>query len=141
MMSHEEIKKHLFALYDGELAPENQTEIETHLSRCAECRELYQGWARIAKVFFQPPKQLGSDFFVQSVMNRIHALEISQPVKSWNLSFGWLVPAAGLALALLAVMPLPQAARGDAFLFQETDGAALSADDTLQFVMGENNEA
>ena len=144
-MDHKLMKDKLFALYDGELESADRKEVETHISDCLECRELYERWTKTASVFFRVPKVVTSDFFVQSVMNRVHSLEEpSARTVSWNGLLNWLVPAISLVLVFLAVaLPLPQTASVDAFLFQETNNRsswifankAPTTDETLQLVM------
>ena len=124
-MDHKSMKEQIFALYDGELSAAARKEVEAHIALCGECRELYEGWAKTAKAFFKKaPEPASSEFFVRQVMNRVHELEAPKPARDWGLSLRWLVPAAGLALMFLAVMPItPQVVPMDAMLFQDTNGA------------------
>ena len=147
-MEHSAIKEQLFAFYDGELGPAIRQDVESHLSICQECRELYQNWAKTAKVLFPVPKPQHSEFFVHQVMERIYGIEA--PQKQLKVRFGlfprplvWLVPAFGLAVALLSVMPpLPQEVPMD-LLLQSTSSRSSwafsnhtpTADETLQLVM------
>ncbi len=154
-MGHKTIKEKLFALYDGELDPAARKEVEAHLSGCPECRELHGRWAKTAKVLFSSPAAknspqdesaglLADEFFVKSVMSRIRERQAPKPAISRDIYLRWLVPAIGLALMLLAVLPpAPQVVSMDTWLFQDAGSRsswlfsnnALSADETLQFVM------
>ncbi len=143
-MDHKAIKEKLFDLYDGELEAVAREEVQTHLAGCLECRELYDGWANTAQLFFQAPKPEPSEFFIRGVMNRIHELETPKPARDWSLAFRWLVPAIGFALVFFALMPsAPPALSMDTLLFQEANGylswalsnKAPTPDETLQFVM------
>lgn len=138
------MKDKLFALYDGELDQASRWEVEAHMEGCQECRELHQRWTQTSKILFKASKPASSEFFVRSVMNRIHELETPKPAFRWNITIPWLIPAAGLLLMILTIMPVaPEAMTMDAFLMQQTSGhlswalshTAPSADDTLQFVM------
>jgi len=144
------MKDRILALYDGELDEATGREVRAHLTDCPECRELYEGWEKTAKLMFAAPKPAASEFFVQSVMNRIH--ELAEPKREsrlrWNISLEWLVPAVGLALLFLAVLPFPSSSgvlTMETFLLQDTggpsaiflSGSAPTVDDTLQFVMEE----
>jgi anti-sigma factor RsiW len=145
-MDHEMIKDKIFELYDGELAGGKRQEALAHLNGCQECRELYQGWAKTAKVFFKAPAAQSSEYFVHRVMERVHELETPKPTVRWGLfprPLGWFVPAVGLAVALMAVMPpLPQEVPVD-LLWQDTGSHSSWAfsshspttDETLQLVM------
>jgi len=145
-MDHSILKDQLFALYDGELDPASRRDVEAHLAGCRECRESYDRWVMTTKAIFQVPKPATSEFFVRTVMNRIHELESPRPVRRWDLSLRWLVPAIGMAFALfLAIMPTSQTMSMDNFLFQEMSGhlswvysnRSPNNDETLQFIMGE----
>lgn len=143
-MDHSTMKDKLYALYDGELDAAERREVETHMAGCTGCRQFYERWAKTAQACFKAPKVSVSEFFVTSVMNRIHALEVPRPAFRWGLQLGWLVPALGVAIVLLALMlPAPEVVTMDALLSQETGSRtswlfsnhAPSSDETLQFVM------
>ena len=148
-MDHNAIKEQLFAWYDGELDPDARQTVEAHLAVCQECREVSQRWTKTAQVFFKAQKPaVASEFFVRTVMNRIHELESPRPARNWRISLPWLVPAVGFAfLFFLAVFPSPQTISIDTLFFQETSGHlswalsnnAPNTDETLQFVMGEQS--
>jgi anti-sigma factor RsiW len=107
-MDHKAVKERLFALYDGELDASARQEAESHLAGCLECRELYQSWAKTARVLFPSPKIQPSEFFVHRVMDQIYALEAPRRRLSWGLSLPWIVPAVGIAaMILLAPVPPP----------------------------------
>ena len=152
-MDHNAIKDQLFALYDGELDAPVKKEVESHLAGCMECRELYQNWAKTAKVVFKTAKPEASEFFVHRVMERVHALETSRPgfdwkqKVSWNISLPWLVPVVGLAAMLLLapVSSLPYLSTETLLTGGAVDTASqwmfskepLKSDEVLGFVMEE----
>jgi len=106
-MDHKTIKEQLYALYDGELDALARKEAESHLADCMECRELYQGWAKTARVLFPNPKLQPSEFFVNQVMDRVRALEVPGRKLGWGLSLPWIVPAVGIAAMVLLAPVAP----------------------------------
>ena len=142
-MDHKAMKDKIFALYDGELEGASRQEAEAHLAACAECRRTYENWTKTAKILFKAPSPAPSEFFVQSVMNRIRDLEAPKPAREWRISLPWLVPALGFAfMFVLAVVPSPQFFTLDNWLIQDSSMAfsnsAPNADETLQWVMEES---
>ena len=103
-MNHAAMKEKVFALYDGELDQNSRREVETHLGECPDCRSLFECWKTAAGVFFQEPRPLVSEFFVQRVMDKIEAWERPLPATRRNASLRWLVPALGLAAMLFAIL-------------------------------------
>ncbi len=111
MKNHAAMKENLYALYDGELVGAARREVELHLKGCLECRAVYARWEAAAEILFREPRALGSEFFVQRVMDRIEAVERkARPSLPWVVSLRWLVPAVGLAAALLFVIGRPHPA-------------------------------
>jgi anti-sigma factor RsiW len=144
-MDHGAVKKNLPDFYDGELDTENRREVESHLLDCRECRETFNWWKKTSKAFFPKTEISGSEFFVQRVMARVkESAEGPKPLE-WHFAWRWLVPAVSVAAAvLIALLPEPSTRLSmDALLFssQETgmsvlSGKTLTADETLEFVMG-----
>jgi anti-sigma factor RsiW len=107
-MDHEEFKKDLFALYDGELSDTERREVIAHIEDCPECRQAYTHWERIAKTFLRSLRPETSEAFVQRVMERIKIAEDSRRLRWRPAAIRWLSPALGLGTAaLLFFISLP----------------------------------
>lgn len=119
-MTHDAMRKQVFALYDGELAGEARQAAQAHLRQCSECQEAIAGWKRTAGVFFRSPKVRGSEAFVDRVLNRIASAERAPAVSAWKPSIRWLIPALGLVALLLVMRVGSQPVSLDALLL--TDG-------------------
>jgi anti-sigma factor RsiW len=98
-MGHDHFKKNLFALYDGELSDTQCREVSAHLEGCADCRQAYTNWKKIAKTFFRPPTPQSSEQFVQRVMERVEGLTESGWARWRPVSLRWLAPALGFGIA------------------------------------------
>lgn len=107
-MTHEQFKKNLFALYDGELSGTEYREVLAHLEDCLECHEVYTNWEKIAKTFFRSPQFQTSEVFVQRVMEGVGLLTESGWFRWRPVVLRWLVPAVGFGIAaLLLFISLP----------------------------------
>ena len=104
-MNHQRLKEALQALHDGELGETDRAEASAHLAGCADCRQAYERWRRLAKAFFRapaPPTPFQTESFVRGVMERLEPAEvpfwerISAPLLIPALSFGL----AGLLLSI-----------------------------------------
>jgi len=135
-MDHDTMRAQLSALYDGELAGEPRRALEEHLLDCAECRAWLTRWKLAAASGFSSPDALPSETFVERVMQRVAAPR-PRPFRlsRWVLEGGWLVPAMGVAAALIVIGgPLQQSVSIESLLL--SDGDAPSA---LQRILSEES--
>lgn len=77
-MSHATMKEKVFALYDGELGPEEKTLAQAHLDACPECRAELAAWKTASARFFRPAPVHTSESFVRAVMDRLDEEEPSR---------------------------------------------------------------
>ena len=103
-MDHDTINERLMEWHDGALPAEVRREVEAHVAGCAECLAAATQWQRTARALFQAPDVQTSEAFVQRVMERIAALEISRQAIPWAARIRWLAPAVGLAGLLLLML-------------------------------------
>ena len=143
MTDHAQMKEKLFALYDGELEGPAKVEAEGHLNECAQCRTLFEGWSKTAKMLFPEPEPLESEFFVRRVMERVNALDALRPVSRKHY-LRWLVPALGLATLFLVLrQPVQEPLSVEMLLLSDVSGPASwvfsnakpTADEILGFAM------
>ena len=149
MTDHAQIKEKLFALYDGELEGSAKVEAEGHLNECAQCRTLFEGWRKAAKMLFPEAKPLESEFFVRRVMEGIEAQNApaSPPIRR-RYYLRWLVPALTVAaLFLMIQQSLQQPVSVEALLLSDLSGPASwvfsnakpTPDELLGFAMEEES--
>lgn len=144
-MNHQELKNKILEYYDGELKGALRSEVGEHLAQCKECKEVYDGWARKARVFPRvSPQAVSSDFFVHQVMEKIREIEKPAPARPAFSAFRWFVPAAGIVLATVLFFPSSSPNLSvDSFFAQGLSGQTewfystnqLTADDAVQLLM------
>ena len=91
--SHDRYKQLLMALLDGELAPAERAELETHLADCRECRAELDGFRRLKEVtdmvrFEEPDDAVWASYW-HGIYNRLER------------GLGWILLSLG-AIVLLA---------------------------------------
>ncbi len=108
-MKHQEILEDLGALHDNELPPERKVELIAHLDGCAECRESYHRWGKIAQTFFPVQEKATpaqTNIFTRQLMLKFRNLEkpvaLHQRLPLWN----WVAPALSLSFAALLVFAI-----------------------------------
>ncbi|OGS04782.1 MAG: hypothetical protein A3G41_04015 [Elusimicrobia bacterium RIFCSPLOWO2_12_FULL_59_9] len=117
-MHHDEFEEALYALFDGELGPEDRRRVESHLAGCPGCRRAHARWDQISKALFKLPPPRASENFVERFMQRL-----DEPAEVFRFPLPlprprWLVPAIGFAAAVL-------------FLSVYKNEAAVSTEDLL----------
>jgi anti-sigma factor RsiW len=148
-LDHQIWQERVFALYDGELAPDERSEALRHLEACSDCRGLLARWNTIAGAMLKPRAPLPvSERLVQGVMARIEARK--QARDTWSpVPWRWAVPALALALGLLilalpAALQEPPVAAEALLLADNSDGGAAdwmfahespAADELLGYVL------
>ncbi len=69
--SHEEWQVLVSAYSDGEVTPEEQALVESHLAECAECSAMLAGYGRLSKTIHALPQGAPSRTLVQHVRERV----------------------------------------------------------------------
>ncbi|MHB2025981.1 MAG: zf-HC2 domain-containing protein [Elusimicrobiota bacterium] len=106
-MRHEDVRDLLDVFRDGELDPDAQSEVSSHLESCPFCREENSRRRALALAVFpsvQTPDAGQTEVFVRAVMSKIPPEPIIRAdwKKSWRMGVEWwLIPSLGLALAAL----------------------------------------
>lgn len=148
-LDHQALQAQLFALYDGELAPDERSKVLRHLEACADCRGRLARWNRIAGGLLKPRAAPPvSEQLVRDVMARIAADTTARG--PWSpVPWRRVVPALGLALGVVllavpAVLQEPPVATEALLLAENTGGGSRdwmfahdspAADDLLGFVL------
>lgn len=105
---HEESRKRLFELYDGELPLGERSKVETHLEGCASCREVYERWSRLAGALFSASEPPVPEAFVGRVMAGLDAEAVvwwQWPAPAWGLGFAAALLAVSLTRRAEPVLP------------------------------------
>lgn len=89
---HEYYKKLLMGLVDGELSDEEKKELESHLSKCSECRRELQEFKKMKEVmktmkYKEPPDELWERYWT-GIYNRLER------------GFGWILLSIGAIILL-----------------------------------------
>ena len=100
-MTHDEIRTGLYLMVDGSLTTEEKTQVESHLTACASCREALAQWRQISPVLFAKPafSEVQEDRMVATVMGRIRNKPSAPRLFSLENSLRWIFPLMGSALA------------------------------------------
>lgn len=131
MAGCERYEEMIWALLDGDLAPEQEAALRAHMDGCPDCRALYEAAAAAAGVLredlAEPPAALA-----EGVMARVAAYEAERgeprPVRPVKRLRRWLPVAAAACLAVVIVgVALPRLKMGSARSGAAADTAAPQA--------------
>ncbi len=143
MAGCERYEQMIWALLDGDLAPEREAELRAHLEQCPDCRGLYEAAAAAAQVLredlAEPPAALA-----EGVMARVAAYEAERgeprPVQPVKRLRRWLPVAAAACLAVvIAGVALPRLKMGSAGSGASADTAAPQAASYVMDAEGSEN--
>lgn len=132
-MNHAMAHERLSEYRDGELAPELRADLESHLNLCADCRGTLDAWLFASRFLFSGsavPSPIETEAFTARVMSRL--AERASSGSKWYASYwpgsgNWLLPLAGAALALAALLVTPAGSQDpvEALLQQDEGGSTL----------------
>lgn len=136
-MACDEYLELMSAGLDGELTPEEQRKLETHLAECPSCRALYEELTGISGTFDgweeEPPADLADNVLTRIFDDKV--LPMNQPKKKKKQPWGALAAAAAVVICLGVAYNLrgmggsastaAASSTADTFMVQ-SDGAAAS---------------
>lgn len=102
-MNHNTIKEKLFEFLEQELSEIERKEISLHLESCKDCKNDLKLWKSTQKILTRIPEQKESEVFTNKVMHFIFALTNKPSIIHKFMTFRWLTPALGTAIAVLFV--------------------------------------
>jgi hypothetical protein len=85
----------------GQLAPEDQANLQLHLQNCPCCSEFKESLAVLDSELSQLPEIEPSPWFEQKIMAQVEPFQTGKPETQW---LAWLTPQLALSLVLLLVV-------------------------------------
>ena len=136
----EDVREDFSALLDGELSPQEQDAVESHLSDCSQCLRELDGLKQIDTLYGELPRvdaPQGFEDNVQELLNPKRAVSWPKRARDWRILGTALAMAAGLVVVIGLMVPDENFA--DPFYtakMTESDSTLASAPATADFVGG-----
>lgn len=99
------VQKKLSLILDGEVSPEDLSDLESHLEECSACSRLFSEWSEIKEIIRTMPKAQLSTDFDRSLKDKLNRATVTN--KRSNRFALWAV-AASIIVAMFWTIEIPE---------------------------------